>query len=135
MSAFVLDASVAVAAMHSREPHHASSRALVDRVLSGVDSIVVPAVFVTEVVASFARRGNHPPATIWAYVDALVASSTVVTLGPKGARRAARLAMATRLRAADAVYVEAALREGVPLVTLDGEMHARASGHCHVVAP
>jgi predicted nucleic acid-binding protein len=101
---FVLDASVAVAAARPNEPSHAASRARVERVLAGSDEIVVPAIFPIEVGASLARVGD-PAAAVCAYVDALMSvASLVATIGPLRAPRIRDMAIASRLRAADAAY-------------------------------
>jgi predicted nucleic acid-binding protein len=131
----VLDASVAVAAARPNEPFHAASRARVARVLSGDDEIVVPAIFPIEVGASLAR-GGEPATAVRAYVDALVSvASAVTTLTPPRAREIRDLAIASKLRAADAVYVWLAAEEAAPLCTLDREMADRCGAFCHVIAP
>ena len=131
----VLDASVAVAAARPTEPSHASSRARLDRVLRGVDEIVVPAIFPIEVGAALARVGEPGPAVV-AYVDALTGIALMIaTMGPLRARRIRDMAIATRLRAADAAYVWLAAREALPLCTLDREMVHRGGVVCQVMAP
>lgn len=59
----------------------------------------------------------------------------VATIGPLRARRIRDLAIASRLRAADAAYVWLAAQEAVPLVTLDREMVQRGSAFCQVIPP
>lgn len=131
----VLDASVAVAAARPREPSHNPARLRVSRILRGLDDVVVPALFSVEVGAALARAGEDLPA-IQAYVESLLeAAGTVAPLGPRAARRARETAMRWRLRAADAVYVSLAVREGIPLCTLDREVFDRARGACRVIAP
>jgi predicted nucleic acid-binding protein len=131
---FVLDASVAVAAARPNEPSHAVSRARIASVLAGTDEIIVPAIFPIEVGASLARVGE-PTAAVCAYVDALTSTATVVTIGPLRARRIRDLAIASKLRAADAAYVWLAAQEAVPLCTLDREMAQRGSGFCRMIPP
>jgi predicted nucleic acid-binding protein len=132
---FVLDASVAVAAARPDEPFHAASRARVTRVLAGHDEIVVPAIFPIEVGASLARVGE-PTAAICVYVDTLMSVAVAVaTIGPLRARKIRDMAIASRLRAADAAYVWLAAHEGVPLCTLDREMVQRASTLCQIIQP
>jgi predicted nucleic acid-binding protein len=131
----VLDASVAVAAARPREPSHGPARLRVSRVLRGLDDIVVPALFSVEVGAALARAGEDLPA-VQAYVESLLeAAQTVASLGPHAARRARETAMRWRLRAADAVYVSLAVRERIPLCTLDREVLQRAGGACRVLSP
>ena len=131
----VLDASVAVAAARPNEPSHAVSRARVARILAGNDEIVVPAIFPIEVGASLARVGE-PTAAVCADVDALMAVAVaVVTIGPVRARRIRDLAIASKLRAADAAYVWLAAQEAAPLCTLDREMVQRGGAFCQVIPP
>jgi predicted nucleic acid-binding protein len=131
----VLDASVAVAAARPNEPSHLPARARIAGVLGGQDEIAVPAIFPIEVGAALARVGE-PPAAVQAYVDALMSvAATVLTIGPQRAQRIRDMAIASRLRAADATYVWLAARELLPLCTLDKEMAQRGSPFCRVMAP
>jgi predicted nucleic acid-binding protein len=131
----VLDASVAVAAARPNEPSHARSRARVAQLLEGVDEMVVPALFPVEVGSALARVGE-PPEAVVAYVDALVSVAVrVFTIGPRAARAIRDLAIASRLRAADAAYVWLAAREDVVLCTLDREMALRGAAWCRMLAP
>jgi predicted nucleic acid-binding protein len=130
----VLDASVAVAAARPREPMHRAARLRVAGALAGDDAIVVPTLFTIEVASSLARVGV-PLQAVRAYVDQLLAGASVIPLGPRAARQARETAMRWRLRAADAVYVWVAVREGVPLCTIDRELEHRAGGACAVMGP
>jgi predicted nucleic acid-binding protein len=131
----VLDASIAVAAVRPNEPSHAASRARVGRVLAGHDEFIVPAIFPIEVGASLARVGE-PTAAVCAYVDALISVAiAVATIGPLRARSIRDMAIASRLRAADAAYVWLAAHEAAPLCTLDKEMTQRGSAFCQVIPP
>ena len=112
----VLDASVAVRSMRPTEPDHRAAKARIARILRGEDEIVVPAIFPAEVSASLARQG-FAEAEILAFVDDLRAH--VVTMGPKAADAARRVAIETKLRGADAIYAWLARREGLPLCTTD----------------
>ena len=60
---------------------------------------------------------------------------TIVTIGPVHARRIRDMAIASRLRAADAAYVWLAARELAPLCTLDAEMAQCGGAFCQVIAP
>lgn len=122
---FVLDASVAIAAVRKTERAHAAALRRCMPLFTGRDSIVVPAIFEVEVVGALVRRGVAP-ATVSTLLRRHFAERTVVTLGPRAARAAAQVAVATRLRAADALYVWVAAREGLPLVTLGVEVLERS---------
>jgi predicted nucleic acid-binding protein len=131
----VLDASVAVAAARPNEPSHAAARARVAEVLAGNDEIVVPAIFPVEVGAALARVGE-PAAAVCTYVDMLMSvAAEVVTIGPVRAQRIRDMAIASKLRAADAAYVWLAARSSAPLCTLDREMAQRGGAYCQVIAP
>ncbi len=122
----VLDASVVVASERTGEPHHARARAAVDRALRAEDEIVVPALFVPEVVAALARRGHDAAAAERLVLALTAAPAEIVTLGPRRAFGVARFAARSGLRAADACYAWLAWRRGIDLVTLDEELVRRA---------
>ncbi len=131
---YVLDAWIAIAAMKPTEPLHVASAWRIDRVLTGVDTLVVPSLFAVEVTAGLTRSGV-PAGHVERYVAALLASTDVVTIGPRSATHIARIAARTHLRAADAAYVWVAAREGLSLVTADEEIHQRAGVVCSVERP
>jgi predicted nucleic acid-binding protein len=134
LTSFVLDASVAVASLHPNEPGHAAARSRLQPVLAGVESIVVPAIFRVEVSSALARK-RWEPIAIERFVDVILRGAQERTIGPRAAHVIARIAMRTRLRAADAAYVWVASRAGLPLVTADQEILARAVGHCQALPP
>jgi predicted nucleic acid-binding protein len=131
----VLDASVAVAAVRPREPSHQPSRRRLERVLRGPDVVVVPSIFTIEVAAALGRVGEDPLA-----IRALVAAfdrppHEIVTIGRVRARQILEVAVACRLRAADAIYVWLAANRRIPLCTLDEEVLERARTTCQMVRP
>lgn len=125
MSVYVLDASVAISAMRAADANHARAASYLASLLQGIDSIVVPAIFDVEVVATLVRSGLSP-ADARRAADVFVGRGRTITLGPRAARAASSTASRTRLRTGDAIYVWVAEREGLPLVTLDGEILGRA---------
>ncbi len=131
---YVLDASVAVASLRPNEPLHGAAVAFLSPLLRGHDAIVVPAIFRSEVASALARA-SFAAVQVDRFVNGFLANATVVTLGPKRARRIQGVCVATRLRAADAIYVWLAETEGIPLVTADREIHERAAARCQVVGP
>jgi predicted nucleic acid-binding protein len=132
----VLDASVAVAAVRLNEPDHLPARARVGAILTGRDELVVPTLFPIEVTSALARRAAWLQPQIAAYVARLLAPPCrVVTVGVKSAHTASQIAAKTRLRAADAVYVWLASKEGVLLVSSDREILRRGAAMCEVQAP
>ncbi len=125
MSTYVLDASVAISALRANDANHARAASHLAPLLQGVDSIVVPAIFDVEIVATLARAG-YAPADARRAADLFVGPARTVTLGPRAARAASITASRTRLRTGDAIYVWVAEREALPLVTLDAEILSRA---------
>jgi predicted nucleic acid-binding protein len=101
---------------------------------AGRDEIVVPAIFDVEVVSALVRRGASP-ASVERFFEKHFAARTLVTIGPRAVRAARALASTTRLRAADALYVWVAAREGLSLVTLDAEVLQRGAPVCKVQTP
>ncbi len=123
---YVLDASVAVAALRTTEPGHAAALRRCMPLFAGKDEVIVPAIFDVEVVAALVRRGAAPD-NVAAFLERHFASRTLVTIGPRAARAARAVVGVTRLRAADALYVWLAAREALPLVTADTEILQRAA--------
>ena len=131
----VLDASVAIAAMRPSEPAYAAARACVERALQGLDVIVEPSFFVVEVAGALTRLG-YEPAAIDAFLRPLMSPPhEIVTVGAKRAQAAARVAITTKLRGPDALYVWLAAREQLSLLTLDREILARGTAACRVSTP
>jgi predicted nucleic acid-binding protein len=131
----VLDASVAIAATRVLEPFYAPARAQVERALQGIDAVVVPAFFLVEVAGALARQGVVEP-DIQAVLDPFTrAPHEVVTIGPKRARAALRVAIACKLRGPEALYVWLAEREGIPVCTLDEEIQLRAAARVQTIRP
>jgi predicted nucleic acid-binding protein len=126
LSVYVLDASVAVASLRPNEPRHAAARKRLIPLLTGSDTIVVPAIFGVEVASALARVG-FPAADVRRYVDSFVSRGRLVTIGPRAARATIELAVRARLRAADALYLWVAMKEGLELVTADAELINRGT--------
>ena len=129
---YVLDASVAVASLRANEPNHTRAVTFLTPLIKGIDSIVVPSsIFCIEVASALARAG-FAMREVERFVAAFLARADVVTIGPVRARRIQRVAVTTRLRAADAMYVWLAAHEGLALVTADLEIHERAAAVCQL---
>ena len=123
---YVLDASVAVAALRANEPFHVDALRRCMPLFAGLDEIVVPALFDIEFVSALVRRGVAP-ASVDRFFARHFATRKLVTLGPRAVAAVRRVVGLTRLRAADAVYVWLAAREGLPLVTADREVLQRSA--------
>jgi predicted nucleic acid-binding protein len=134
VTTYVLDASVAVAAVRPSEPSHVVARNRLATLLTGADVVVVPAIFDFEVTSALVR-GQASPASARRYLERDLAARTLITIGPRAARAISAVAAKTRLRAADAAYVWVAVSRGLPLVTLDLEIGQRAAGLCAIEAP
>lgn len=131
---YVLDASVAVAALRRGEPDHDLALARCMPLFAGRDEIVVPAIFDVEVVSALVRRGATQ-AAVDRFFEKHFAARTLITIGPRAARSARALASKARLRAADALYVWVAAREGLTLVTGDVEVLQRGGAVVRVQPP
>lgn len=134
MTTYVLDASVAVAAVRPGEPFHRAARARLAALLTGADAIVVPAIFDGEVTSALVR-GQASGASARAYLDRELSARQLVTIGPRAARAISAVAARTWLRAADAAYVWVACSRGLPLVTLDQEIGKKVGTLCQVEGP
>jgi len=131
-----IDASVLVAAaLRDEHAHAASAEALRLITASGLE-VHQPAIAIVEVTAAAARRtGDGAFARRVGQAALAMPGLTVHDLDEVAALRAATLASDLRLRAADAVYVATALAAGCVLITLDGEVVARAASVVPVLTP
>lgn len=125
MTVYVLDASVAVAALRATEPAHEAALARMKAVAMGHDQIVVPAIFDGEVMSALVRRGVRH-GVVRGFLDRELAERKRVTIGPSAADAISAVVAQTGLRAADAAYVWVALRYQLPLITFDREMGGKA---------
>jgi predicted nucleic acid-binding protein len=133
----VVDASLWVSQLVPGDAHHRAARRWLDAALAaGGWTPVVPALALPEVAGAVARRtgvpalGEEALAALRA-VPGLRVVALDISLGEEAGRVAARLG----LRGADAVYVAVAHALGVPLVTLDDELEARAGRFIRVERP
>jgi predicted nucleic acid-binding protein len=133
---YTIDANVFVNAADSREAGHADSRRFLDVVRARALPVTVPTLVLAEVAAAIIRtRGDEALAhTLVAQIRRLPHFTFVpLTLG--GAQRAATLAIAQRLRGADAIYATIAVRAGTTLISYDNEHRTRLGGVVPVQTP
>ncbi len=121
----MLDAAVAISALRAGDANHTRAASYLAPLLQGIDSIVVPAIFDVEVVATLVRAG-YTSANARRAADLFIGSARAVVLGPRAAKAASSTASRTHLRTGDAIYVWVAEREALQLVTFDAEILARA---------
>jgi predicted nucleic acid-binding protein len=132
---FVLDASVALA-WFVDDPISAYATRIKKALLHG-SSAVVPALWHLEMANGFAvaeRRGilSAMDATQSVYdIERLLAQAIESTTDFVSVRQALATARTFQLSAYDAVYLDTARREGLPLATLDRRLMA-AAGHAGV---
>jgi predicted nucleic acid-binding protein len=124
--AFVLDASVLVAAALPNEPFHADAKTLMQRLMNKGAYVYLPAIAFAEVAAAIARGAGDEQlalAVVAQYSSRpdLHRVAVDVALGDLTAEIAAK----QRIRGCDAVYVALAYKEQAVLVTLDGQQRER----------
>jgi predicted nucleic acid-binding protein len=128
---FVLDASVALAWFLDRPTAPYSDH--IRRLLLRGDRAVVPSLWPFEIANGFItaeRRGVLTPSdTVEALqnLDIVIAQAIENSQDSVSMRRAVHTAREFRLTAYDAIYLETALREELPLATLDRQLVAAAS--------
>ena len=131
MKRFVLDASITLAWFLDRPTSQYADR-IRERLLRG-DQGVVPSLWQLEVANGFIsaeRRGAFTPSDTTEALDNLdmvVAQSIENSPDTVSMRSALHTARKFRLTAYDAVYLETALRQNLPLATLDRQLLAAAS--------
>ncbi len=130
VSRFVLDCSVTMAWCFADEATEFTSELL--RSLSSGREALVPAHWSLEVVNALLvserreRVTRNQSSRFLALLQGLPIARDVET-PDRSFSSVAELARETALTAYDAAYLELAVRRGVPIATLDGELHAAAT--------
>jgi predicted nucleic acid-binding protein len=128
---FVLDASVALAWFLDHPTAQYADH--VRQLLLRGNRAVVPALWQLEIANGFIvaeRRGVHTPsdtAESLRNLEAVIAQAVEISQDNVSMRRALQTAREFRLTAYDAVYLETALQQDLPLATLDRQLVAAAS--------
>jgi predicted nucleic acid-binding protein len=128
---FVLDASVALAWFLDRPIAPYADH--VKQLLLRGNRAVVPALWQLEIANGFIvaeRRGVRTlsdTAESLKNLDAVISQAVEISQDNVSMRRALQTAREFRLTAYDAVYLETALRQDLPLATLDRQLVAAAS--------
>ena len=135
-AAVVVDASVWVSRLLTHEVHHAASHRWLRDALAAGTRLVVPTLLPVEVAAAIARRTGDAAFAQQVVEDLLrLPPLRLIVVDRQLATSAAQLAAELRLRGADAVYVAAAHRLSLPLVSWDRELVARAASRIAASTP
>ena len=124
----VADASFWVAAFLAQDAHHEQSARLLRRMVTDDVRVSSPTLALVEVAGALARRTSSE--TLAESAIRFLQRQSWLTWSPLSAafsEAAARVAINSLLRGADAVYVALARQESAPLITLDDEMLKRSA--------
>ncbi len=125
--AYVLDASVLVAAALPNEPFHPDAKTLMKHLLDDGLYVFLPTIAFAEVAAAIARgTGDERLALAVVAQYATRAGLRQMTVDTTLGNHATEIAARQRIRGCDAVYVALADLEQAVLVTLDGQQRERA---------
>jgi predicted nucleic acid-binding protein len=132
----IVDANVWVSLFVRSDVFHPQCRLWVREQLASGIPLVIPSLAVAEVAGSVSRVQNssHRGRRVarWLLESPAV---DVVTLHDVRVHRAAEIAADYQIRGSDSVYVAVADELGLPLVTLDQELQARAAVIVNVIHP
>jgi predicted nucleic acid-binding protein len=131
-----IDASVFVRATNSLEPGHEECEEVVRLLGSKTAVVVLPTLAIPELAGALGRR-RMERSRVDALMDRIrrMPTATFVALDDALAEEAAELAIQTRLRGADAVYVATARRYGTTLITVDEEQRQRVPPDVTAILP
>ena len=131
-----IDASVLVAVARAPETHHATSIDFLRRVEEQAANLFCPTLVLAECSAAIARQTDRPilAERMVTFIERLP-NLLLIPLDIPLARRAAYLAIAHRLRGADAVYIAVAEAFGATLITWDAEMLQRGPAAVMTITP
>ena len=132
----VLDANIWISRTLPGEPHRETSLRWLNAQAAMGAALAVPNLALAEIAGGVARRtGDAQDGREAVGMLLRIPSLTVVALDRPLGDRAMELAAQLRLRGHDAVYVAVAEALGIPLVTWDQEVLARASAVVRVLQP
>lgn len=132
----VVDASVWVSRLVSRDVHHDTSRRWLEQYTEQGGRIVTPALLLPEVAGAIARRtGESKLANRVVNQLQRLPHLQLVAIDQRLGQAAARLAANLGLRGADAVYVAVAEQLMIPLLTWDNEQIAKAGERVQAFTP
>lgn len=133
---YTIDASIFVAAAHAPEVHHTASLEFLRQVEEQTANLFCPTLVLAECSAAIARQTDRPIlAERTVLLIERLPNLLLVPLDIPLARRAAQIAIAQRLRGADAVYVAVAEVFNAALITWDAEMLQRGSAVVPTLTP
>ncbi len=128
----VVDASVWAGFFLTADSSHAASYAWLDRHTAAGGWVISPSILLTEVAAAISRRLGPPVGTQAALRAASAISrlpqARFVPMDASLMGEATDVAANLGLRGADSIYVAAARRLGLPLLTWDNEQLTRTAG-------
>ncbi len=132
----VLDTSVWIGILLRSDFHHLSSRAWYGRWSSSAEPIHMPSLVLTEIAGVLGRVGE-PPTAVLRLIDSLVQRPEIQlhAFDTELARFSAEVAVAARLKGADATFVALAATLAAPLLTWDREQRERGRGFCRTMTP
>ena len=134
--AFVVDASVLIAAALPNEPFHADAKALMRRLMDEGVYLYLPTIAFAEVAAAIARGAGDEQLAL-----AVVAEYNMrpdlrrITVDLALADLATEIAAKQRIRGCDAVYVALAYTKQAVLITLDHQQRERTPSNVPARTP
>ncbi len=131
-----IDANIFVSARMRTEINHSVSSGFLDRIVAAATEIYCPTLVLPETAAAVIRSTGRPALaerSLSQIRDFPYMTLVEVTAGC--AEWAADIAVACRLRGADAVYAAVAQEYGTTLITWDQELLTRAGAAVAVMTP
>ena len=132
----VTDASFWVSALLTQDVHHGEAAALLRRIAVEEIPVIAPTIAITEVAGALIRRtkDSQTAAKSVRHLQ-LQPGLTLVPITAPFAEAAAKVAISSSLRGADAIYLTLARQEGFPLITNDKEILQRGAPFALVLTP
>jgi len=132
----VVDSNILISALDPQDQFHAECFPLFSRLLEQEIRALCPAFVLVETTCVLRRRTKNPQFAWEAYQDLLrLASITWMPLPLETAVRACQLGIETGLKGGDAIVLQAAVESGIPLLTKDREIHAKAPATVQLFEP
>nr|BAL54681.1 hypothetical conserved protein [uncultured Acetothermia bacterium]BAL58333.1 hypothetical conserved protein [Candidatus Acetothermum autotrophicum] len=123
----VFDSNILVSSLDSNDLFHAECYPVFEKLLSSEIEALCPALVLVETACVIRRRTNSEELAVATYKNlARLPSITWLDITLDVAERACVLCSQTGLRGGDAIVLQVAEQYGIPLLTKDQEMKAKA---------
>lgn len=132
----VVDSNIFISSLDRQDLFHSECSAILAKLIHKQIKVVSPLIVWVETICILGRRMENKEVARRAYRDpAFQPAINWLELSAAEAEEACELGIQTGLKGSDALVVQVAIRSGLPLLTKDREIHAKAPATVQLFEP